>query len=186
MRLSAAIVVGFTVMLLLSSVAFAVPPGEGTHRSPVPFDRTVRLGMTTAGTAEAGAAGYVIPRAEVFFSQYRYVVGYEGITTLVDELNRAGTARQFGRPLVVYVTDFSGTDPSLTERGYLTMDPGGMDRWTPARDAHFLVGSRARTPGGPAVLPFSRRADATAVAQRIGGRVVDWETLRSRSFGTGA
>ena len=186
MRLSAALLAGLMAVLLVSSAAFAATPSEGTELSPVPFDRTVRLGMTTAGTAEAGAAGYAIPRAEVFYAQYRYVVGYEGVTTLVDELNREGRERQFGLPLAIYVSDFSDSEVSLTEAGYLRTVPGGASSWVPARDAHFVVESRARTPGGPAVVPFADRRQAHRFAERADGQVIGWDALRPRTFGTAA
>mgnify|MGYP006280466083 CR=1 FL=1 len=186
MRLAAGALAGLAAVLLVSSAAFAVPPGETTRLSPVPFDRTVRLGMTTAGTAEAGAADYAVPRAEVFYSQYRYVVGYQGIATLVDELDRDGTAQQFGRPLAIFVSDFADSGVVLTEAGYLRTDPGGAAGWIPAREAAYVVESRARTPGGPAVVPFADRGDARRFADRAGGTVIGWEALRERSFATGA
>ena len=151
--------------LVLSSGAFLVPVAGGGAPDPVPFDDTVRMGMTGVETIKARAGGVVIPRAEVFYSQYRYVVGYYGIGSLVDELHRPANERQFGRPLTVYVTDFAGSGITVDEDGLLRY-PEHRDRtlgWVSADEAVFVVGSEARTTAGPTVVPFSALPGKVAV-----------------------
>lgn len=172
--------------LVLSSGAFVAAVAGGGSPDPVPFDDTVKLGMTGVETVQARAGDVVIPRAEVFYSQYRYVVGYYGIGSLVDELNRPGNERQFGRPLTVYVTDFAGTGIHVGDEGFLRF-PEHRDRsldWVAASDAVFVIDSEARTTAGPAVVPFSSVDAADEFVGEYGGRVVDWAELRSMRFGT--
>lgn len=169
-------------VLLLASTAFVVDVGE-SRPDPVAFDDTVELGLTGAGAVEANVAGYAVPRVQVFYSQYRYVVGYRGIRTVVDELDRPGNERQFGRPLTTYVSDFSGTNATLTPEGYLR-EPDAAVGWVLAPQAHFVVDSAARTPDGPAVVPFADRGEAEAFTAEYGGEVYGWDAVRSMDFGT--
>ncbi|MFW6376421.1 MAG: NosD domain-containing protein [archaeon] len=141
--------------------------------------------LTQAERFRSENAGYAIPTAQAFYSGYRYVVGYYGIDALVEELHRDGHRRQFGLPLAIYVSDFSGTEVSLTEAGYLTMPESRRTGWVSVESAHFVIDSRARTTGGPAVVPFSERAAASGFAERYGGEVIGWEALRDRRFGGG-
>jgi nitrous oxidase accessory protein NosD len=169
--------------LLVSSASFVVDVSAGASRQPVPFDETVKAGMTGESTVEASQQGYHIPRVQVFYSQYRYVVGYYGVTSFVDELHRPGHERQFGVPLTAYVTSYSGSGVSLSEAGYLQTERT-PDVWLDVEEAFFVVESDARTPDGRAVVPFSSRADAAAFADEYGGRVEPWTTVRELSFGT--
>ncbi|USZ69487.1 nitrous oxide reductase accessory protein NosL [Halorussus salilacus] len=173
--------------LLVSSAAFVVDAGE-RRPDPVPFDDTVTMGLTAAATVEADDRDVEIPRAEVFYTQYRYVVGYYGVTALVDELGRDGHDRQFGPPLATYVSDYARADLRLTDEGYLRVpdDPGSFVSWVPAEEAHFVVDSRARTPAGETVVPFSSRDAADDFAAEHGGEVVGWDGVRARSFDTSA
>jgi nitrous oxidase accessory protein NosD/nitrous oxide reductase accessory protein NosL len=173
-------------LLLVTSAAFAVPVAGGSGLEPVPFDDTLTMSsLTQAQRFEAKEAGHAIPKAEAFYSSYRYVVGYEGIGSLVEELHREGHRRQFGMPLAIYVSDFVGTEVSLTEEGYLTMPESRRTGWVPAERAYFAVDSRARIPGGPAVVPFSRQGAARRFVDRYGGEVVGWAEVRNRQFGSG-
>lgn len=169
----AAVVVGF---LLVSSGAFLVPLSSG-EVEPVGFDDTLRMGMTSVDVRAAEAAGYALPRAQVFYGQYQYVIGYYGVESLVSHLHSGAARRQFGDPLAVFVTDYSGTEPTLTNGGYLDLreDPGLS--WTRAGDAVFVVGSSARTPAGATTVPFSDRREARAFAEAYGGTVVGWDEL---------
>jgi nitrous oxidase accessory protein NosD len=142
--------------------------------------------MTGVETVQARSTDIIIPRAEVFYSQYRYVVGYYGIGSLVDELNREGNERQFGRPLTIYVTDFAGIDPVVGADGLLKF-PAHRDRtlpWVKAEEAVFVIDSEARTTGGPAVVPFSSAEAARTFVEAHGGRMVEWAELRTMRFGT--
>lgn len=173
-------------VLLASSAAFAVDAGGGSP-DPVAFDDTVKMGMTAAATAEARERGLEIPRAQAFYGRYRYAVGYYGVASLVDELDRDGHDRQFGEPLAVYVTDYAAARLEVTDEGYLRVPdaPEAAVGWVAAKEAYFVAGSDARTPAGSAVVPFSSRDAAKAFAGEHGGDIRHWESIRTTSFGTG-
>ncbi|WP_115862456.1 NosD domain-containing protein [Halorussus litoreus] len=174
-------------VLLVSSASFVVDVGAD-RPAPVPFEDTITMGMTAAATVQAEERGVEVPRAEVFYSQYRYVVGYHGVASLADELGREGHARQFGTPLAIYVSDYANADLNVTDEGLFRISdaPSTYEGWVAAEDAHFVVGSRARTPAGEAVVPFSDRSVAESFAAEHGGTVRDWDAVRSNSFDTGA
>ncbi|MFC6938898.1 NosD domain-containing protein [Salinirubellus sp. GCM10025818] len=177
-------------VLLLGSSAFAVDVAGGRQYEPVPFEDTIELGMTGAVTvrADGGSGSFAVPKAEAFYSGYRYVVGYYGVETLVDHLESDGHEVTFGRPLAVFVTDFADSGVSLSPEGYLTLPDslGQHTGWVPASEAVYVVGSEARTPAGPVVVPFSSRAAATSFVEAYGGEVREWSDVRETSFGTGA
>ncbi len=182
-NLSVWVLAALVTLLGVASLSFAVDVSGDTQPEPVRFAETVEVGMTGAETVRAENRGLAIPRAEVFYSQYRYVVGYYGVSTLVDDLGRPGHEKQFGRPMTVWVSDFSPEQVTLTDSSMLNVTTGTVDTWVLAGEAHFVVESRARTPSGPAVVPFSDRADAVAFADRYGGEVRRWEGVRELSFG---
>ena len=172
--------------LLLAGTGLAVDPGGGEELSPVPFDRTLTTGLTGVDVERARASGHVIPRGQVFYSQYEYVVGYYGTDALVAGVTDSRQTSQFGQPLAVFVTDLGGTDPRLTEDGYLTLPNDTTPGWTRAEDAWFVVGTPARTPAGPTTVPFADRGAARSFAAAHDGRVVDWTTLQDRLADDGA
>lgn len=173
--------------LLVSSAAFAVDVGA-QRPDPAPFEDTISIGMTAATTVEARERGIEIPRAEVFYSQYRYVVGYHGVSSLVDEISREGHAQQFGVPLAVYVSDYTDAQLKVGDDGFLRMPdtPSAVEGWVAAEEAYFVVGSRARTPAGEAVVPFSSQSTAKSFADQYGGEVQRWNEVRATKFGTEA
>jgi parallel beta-helix repeat protein len=170
--------------LLVATTGFVANPATEADLSPVPFDRTLQTGLTGVDVQQAEADGHAIPRGQVFYSQYEYVVGFHGIDALL-----AGTTgrytEQFGRPLAAHVTDFAGTDPTLTTDGYLNRSRDRPTGWTRATDAWYVVGTGARTPAGPTPVPFGDRDAASAFANEYDGEVLDWETLTDR-HGSGA
>jgi len=172
-------VVGAVVfaVVLLSAGAFFVQPSTGVVE-PVAFEDTLTMGMTGVDVSTASERGYALPQAQVFYGQYQYVVGYYGVEALVTHVESGDARRQFGDPLAVFVTDFSGTEPFVTEGGFLDLGNDLRRDWVRARDAWFVVDSRARTPAGPTVVPFSSRGDAVAFAEEYGGAVRDWPGLR--------
>lgn len=171
------ILAGLVVVLAAGSLAFAIQPGLDTSPDPVPFSDTLATGMTGVDVQKSQAAGDVIPRVEVFFSQYQYVVGYYGIESAVRALKQERTTRQFGYAQTVYVTDFAGAQPRVGSDGHLTVASDPEVGWVSARAAHFVVDSEARTFGGKAIVPFGERAAARAFADRYGGTVIRWDEL---------
>ncbi|WP_247008994.1 NosD domain-containing protein [Halorientalis litorea] len=180
MRVTYALV-GVVLLVSVTGMGFLVDPFDASDPDPAPFGETLTLGMTSADVNEAEEDGYSIPRAEVFFSQYQYVIGYYGVESAASHLTAPYTERQFGPPLEVLVTDYSGTELRLSDGGYLVEGYRGGGGWIPARTAVFVVDSRARTPAGPAVVPFSDRDDAERFAEGYGGDVVDWQGVLARS-----
>jgi parallel beta-helix repeat protein len=169
-------------LLVLNGAALAVQPGTEDVQ-PVEFSETLTMGMTGVDVRAASEAGYVLPRAQVFYGQFQYVVGYYGVESLATHLDSGVASRQFGDPLAVFVTDFSGSDPHLVDGGYLDVRNDPYVGWTRAAESVFVVDSGARTPAGNTVVPFSERADARTFADEYGGRVVDWEELRQSAGG---
>lgn len=168
------------VVLGLCGMAFAVQPAGDAGIRPVSFDETLSMGMTGVDVREAEAAGYAIPRGQAFYAQYQFVIGYYGVEAMVDQLESGHAVRQFGEPLALYVTEFSDSQPYVTDEEYLAVDNDPGVDWVRADEAVYVVGSDARTPAGPTVVPFERTAGATRFAEKYGGRVVDWKTVRSR------
>ncbi|MFC7250753.1 NosD domain-containing protein [Halomicroarcula sp. GCM10025324] len=169
-------------VVLIVSVAlgsFAVDVSDATP-DPVPFEDTVELGLSMETEQEAANRGLAVPKAEIFYSQYRFVVGYAGVGQAVAALNEPGREQQFGYPLAVYVSDYSRATPTCLEDGSLTAtrEPG----WVMAQDATFVVDSDARVPSGPVVVPFGSAESAAAFVDRCGGEAEGWERLRDRQF----
>ncbi|WP_144902773.1 NosD domain-containing protein [Halobellus captivus] len=169
-----------SVALVGASLSFVVTPESGESLRPVDFADTVNMGGTGVDARRADEEGFVLPQVEVFYSGYRYVVGYVGIETAVSELGDASAQRQFGDPLAVYVSDFSTISPTVTDAGFVVPERGRSVGWTPAETAFYVVGSDATIPSGAVTVAFSERDDAAAFADAHGGDVVDWETLQSR------
>ncbi|MFA1611310.1 NosD domain-containing protein [Halobellus rubicundus] len=169
---------GVALVLVVASLSFALTPASGETLRPVDFEDTVSMGGTGVDARRAEAEGFALPRAQVFYSGYRYVVGYVGIETVASELGDASARRQFGDPLAVYVSDFSTVTPTLTDEGYVVPERGRAVGWTPAESAHFVVDSDARIPSGTIVVPFSERDDAERFAAAHGGSVAGWEALK--------
>ncbi len=157
---------------------FTVDAGS-TSPEPVNFDDTISMGISLQ-SQYALEDDVELPRVQVFYSQYRYVVGYYGVETFVDAQQQPNHEQRFGYPLAVYVSDYSGTDLELTDEGYPRTDRFGG--WTNAEEAHFVVDSEARTPAGETVIPFSDRADADAFADEYDGTVLSWEAVLERTF----
>ncbi|WP_336025492.1 NosD domain-containing protein [Halobellus salinisoli] len=169
-----------SVALVAASLSFLLTPASGESLRPVDFADTVDMGGTGVDARRADDEGFVLPRVEVFYSGYRYVVGYVGIETAASELGDPGAQRQFGDPLAVYVSDLSTVSPTLTEEGFVVPERGRSVGWTPAETAFYVVGSDAAIPSGSVTVAFSERADAESFADAHGGEVVDWEAVQSR------
>ncbi|AUG49032.1 copper-binding protein [Haloarcula taiwanensis] len=164
---------------LIVAMSFAVDT-TSARPEPVPFDNTVQRGITMADEQIARNRSISVPRAQVFYSQYRYVVGYVGIDQAVTALTEPGHEQQFGYPLAVYVSDYSDRPVRCGDDGSLrTATPPD---WVEANQAYYVVDGSARVPSGSAVVPFADRDDAEAFTDSCGGRIVDWEALKTHSF----
>lgn len=175
--------IGGIVLLVLASVPFVIQPATDGQASVVAFENTKQTGLSGAVVRQADSSPLVLPKAEVYYSQYNYVIGYQGITSLVAGL-QTHERRGFGRPLTVYVSDFSGTDIDLNDAGYPRIPAGESAGWTAAHNAYFVVNSSARVPSrDTAFIPFSTRSDAQAFARRYGGEIRRWTELKHLSVG---
>ncbi|MFB6102490.1 MAG: NosD domain-containing protein [Haloplanus sp.] len=173
-------VLGALVVLVAASAPFVVGVSPDSRAGAVAFNDTISVGVSEGVVREAQRTSLVLPKAQTFYSQYRYPVGYYGISSLVADL-QADTARGLGRPLRIYVTDFSDEPIRLDDDGTLRLSPAREPGWIRASEAVFVVDSRARVPTRDwAAVPFSDRTDARAFASRYGGRVVSWDAVRIR------
>jgi len=170
---------GLLLVVALGAVGLFVVDVGSTSPDPAAFDDTVTVGLTLE--SEYALSDEVdLPRAQVFYSQYQYVVGYYGVETFVDQQRQPAHEQRFGYPLTVYVSDYSDTGIELNENGYPVTEssPG----WTDAEAASFVIGSEAQTPAGDTVVPFADREDAQAFADEYGGTVHGWESVLEQSF----
>jgi len=159
------------IVAAVSSVGvFAVD--AGTTPDPVGFEDTVRLGMSSATVESAESDGYEVPRAEVFYSQYGFVVGYVGIETFARNMGEGRHEHALGVPTKAYVTDFSGASPSPAD-GFV--DTESEPDWTDASEASYVVGTGA-------VVPFSSAEDAEGYADEYGGEVLGYDAVLDAGF----
>ncbi|APW97668.1 nitrous oxide reductase accessory protein NosL/NosD [Halobiforma lacisalsi AJ5] len=173
--------IGLLLLVVCAAGLFVVDAGSAEPEpEPVPFHDTVTTGVVLENEPSPDDRGIEVPKVQVFYSQYEYVVGYRGVERFVDD--RAGPRHEerFGHPIAAYVTDYSTVDVSLTEEGYPVA--AGPPSWTDAESAAYVVDSDARTPAGETVVPFGNRDDAAAFAAAHGGTVVGWESLLEREF----
>ncbi|MFB6073238.1 MAG: NosD domain-containing protein [Halobacterium sp.] len=166
--------------VLVAAVVLApfAASGGGQRATAVTMETTKQTGLPEGVVQRAADSTLALPTGQVYFSQFKYVVGYYGVTSMVEGL-AANTARELGRPLSVYVSDFSGTDVTVGPDGLLRLPTSQSTDWVAADDAYFVVDSRARVPTrDAAIVPFSDRADAAAFARAHGGRVERWSAVR--------
>jgi parallel beta-helix repeat protein len=142
---------------------------------PVPFDQAASFDIPTEDRRLMEDRGLSIPRVQVFYSQYPYVVGYEGVERAVDVMHEPAHSQQFGHPTTVYVSDYAGTGVTVTDDGYL--DPGDDPTWVSADEAWFVLDSGARTTVSESIVPFGEESAARAFADRHGGSVERWSNL---------
>ena len=166
----------------LAAGIFVVDFGSATPE-PVAFDETVSVGLTLEDEMrleddERFDARIELPRAQVFYSQYPYVVGYYGVDSFVARQRQPTHERRFGFPNTVYVTEYTDSGVELNDER-LPVTEFAPD-WTPADEAFYVVDSEARTTSGDAVLPFDTRTSAEAFADEYGGDVIDWADVLDR------
>lgn len=177
-KVTLALITTFLTVGVLAGAGVFVLEVDAASPEPVSFNQTVPMGVSFDD--EVSDPEVELPRAQVFYSQYRYVVGYHGVEWFVDAQRQAGHEQRFGYPLAVYVSDYSGTDLELSDEGYPR--PDGEVGWTDAESAWFVVDSEARTPDGETVVPFSSRDDAEIYTAEYGGSVMAWDTLLEYEF----
>ena len=167
--------------LVIAGGLFLADPGAA-EPEPVVYDDTVQLGPSLEGPILRDEEA-TLPTAQVFYSQFQYVVGYNGIETLLADLRSNHRADQLGYPLAIYVSDFGPADPYVTEDGYLASNQ--QPRWVPAGDARYVVGEGMQTPAGETIVPFASETAATSFAADHGGTVYGWDgLLRAAEAGT--
>jgi len=161
-------------LLVVASVTLVAPLGVG-DTEPVRGEDTLTLGLSETSAQQIRAADLALPRVQVYYSGYEYVIQFDSVAAFVTEQRRTGHDRQFGSALAVFVTDFRGTNPTVTDDGYLSAegDPG----YVRADEASLVVGSEARLPGtdGPVAVPFGSPDAAAAFADAHGGTVLPWD-----------
>ncbi|CQH65106.1 ABC-type transport system periplasmic substrate-binding protein (probable substrate copper) (plasmid) [Halobacterium hubeiense] len=156
---------------------FAVS-GGGQQAAAVPMSDTKSTGVPESVVVQAADSTIALPTGQVSFSQFKFTVGYYGITSMVAGLQES-TEREFGRPMAVYVSDFSGTGVYVGDDGLLRTPQDADPEWVPADAAYFVVNSTASIPTRKqAIVPFSNRNDATAFAQQYGGRIKQWDAVK--------
>jgi parallel beta-helix repeat protein len=163
--------VAVVAALVFAVGVFVVNPG--TTPEPVKFEDTVQIGMSDASMREAYFEGYEVPRAEVFYSQYSFVVGYTGMESFARNVGERRYERVWGVPTKAYATDFSGTEPSPTGEGFIETE--SAPDWTDASKASYVVGA------GP-VVAFSSERDARNYADERGGEVLGYRGLLETKF----
>ncbi|MEA1931374.1 MAG: right-handed parallel beta-helix repeat-containing protein [Euryarchaeota archaeon] len=172
----ALLAVGLLVCGLLAGGLF-VADVDASVPDPVPFEDTRSVGFASEVSLGIDDDSQ-IPRAQVFYSQYQYVIGYYGVETAAAAFDEPTRQQQFGYPVVTYVTAYDDTGLTLDANGTIHTDD--RSTWVSADEAAFVVDSGASTPGGPVGVPFADRGDADAFAEETGGTVLSWTEFTDR------
>jgi len=141
MSIRIAVAVACCLFVVVGAGSFVAAPAVSGPEA-ADFDRTVAMGMTLEEQRALGEDRFV-PRAQVAYSQFPYVVGYRGIGLAASEVDDPLVVQQFGYPQRVYVEGVPA-DVTLGESGYPIGD-------TPAS------GSRQLTPSSSSTAPLERR-----------------------------
>lgn len=174
-RLVGGLLVAVVLLGLVGTVGVFLADASDEQPDPVRFDRTASFDIPTEDNRLLTARGLSIPRVQVFYSHYPYVVGYEGVERALDVMNSPDHGQQFGRPTTIYVSDYAGTDVEVTDDGFL--DPLRDPFWVSADDAWFVLDSGARTTVSETIVPFGDESEARSFADRYGGTVERWSDL---------
>lgn len=159
------------VLVLVGTGSFVVAPTTSTQ-GPVDFADTVAIGLTLEERQQLSAHDRLVPRAQVVYSQYPYVIGYRGIGLAAAAVDDPDVHQQFGYPRSV-VVETMPADLRIDEDGYLQGSPS--TEWAPANEAVYVVDTRARVPGAAASVPFETRSQAAEFADQYDGRIVEWD-----------
>ena len=181
--LRVAIAVVCCLLALVGAASFVISP-DATAPEAADFDRTVSMGLTLE-ERRALEDDRIVPRAQVVYSQFPYVIGYRGIGLAAAAVDDALVRQQFGYPRIVYV-EVAPSEVSVDDSGHLIGQR--TDEWIPANDAYFVIDSEAQIPSGSTTVAFETAADAKTFASSYGGEVVRWSDRRrfnvSRSDGS--
>jgi len=175
----------YTFVFLVASLAvisagvFVVDVGA-TNPDPVDFDETITFGLTMADRLALDEQGYTVPRVQVFYTQYEFVVGFRGVESAISSFQQSEHDRQFGVPHTVYVEAFASSTVQVTDDGFIRTD--SEPDWVEANRATFVVGSEARTPAGATAVPFENETVARSFADEYGGELRSWDALQTYSF----
>jgi nitrous oxidase accessory protein NosD len=169
LSLPAAVALLCCVCLLVGAASFVVSP-DTSGPEPAEFDRTVAMGLTLEEQRVLGE-DRIVPRTQVAYSQFPYVVGYRGIGLAAEAVDDPLVRQQFGYPQAVYV-EAAPPGVSLDESGYPVGNHTG--EWLAPGEAHFVIDSAARLPSGPTALAFADRDRAIEFTDEYGGAVVGW------------
>ena len=101
MRRRIAVAIGCCLLVFVGVGSFVVSPGASAPE-PADFEDTVAMGLTLEERQALGE-DRLLPRAQIAYSQYPYVVGYRGVELAAAAVDDPLVEQQFGYPLVVYV-----------------------------------------------------------------------------------
>ncbi|WP_353633170.1 NosD domain-containing protein (plasmid) [Halobacterium sp. NMX12-1] len=171
-------------VLVLAAVLGPFAMSGGSQQvTAVPMGETKSTGVPESVVARAHESTLALPTGQVAFSQFKFTVGYYGITSMVAGLQES-TEREFGRPMAVYVSDFTGTGVYVGDDGILRTPMDADPGWVPARAAYFVAGSTASIPTrNQTLVPFSNRSDAIEFTQQYGGRLERWRAVQQLDVG---
>ncbi|WP_336135497.1 NosD domain-containing protein [Natronomonas amylolytica] len=158
------------LLVVVGAGSFVVSP-DTSGGEPVAFDDTVSIGLTLEERLVLRERGAFVPRAQVVYSQYSYIIGYRGVGLAAEAVDDPLVRQQFGYPRMVHV-EVAPAGVELDAEGYL--DANQTNEWVPAGEAFYVVDSGARIPGSATAVPFADRAAAERFAERNGGRVLEW------------
>jgi len=167
--LRVAVAVVCCLLALVGAASFVVSP-DATAPEAADFDRTVSMGLTLE-ERRALDDDRIVPRAQVVYSQFPYVVGYRGMGLAAAAVDDPLVRQQFGYPRIVYV-EVVPSDVAVDDSGFLVGQR--TDEWLPASDAYFVIDSEAQIPSGPTAVAFETETEAETFATTYGGEVVRW------------
>lgn len=159
-----------SVVLIAGIASFVVSPAD--NPDPVPFEDTVTVGLTLEDRHMLQDEQRLVPRAQVQYSQYPYIVGYRGMGLLAETIDDPVIRQQFGYPQVVYV-EVADESAHIDDEGYLAGH--ASNTWIPADEAVYVRDSGAQIPGAAATIPFENQTAAERFIADYGGDVSTWD-----------
>ena len=168
------------LMFVFASVSFVVPVSGSV--SPVAFDDTVKTGGTSVDVRTAEVDGFEVPLAQAHFSRYRYIIGYYDVRTAAADVSTPESARQFGDPLAVFVTDYATVSPDLDADGCEEVYVHNCARGVDGGDPDLLL-SRLEADRYRWTDVFAREVNADRLDVRAGRSVAALDRLGTGRYG---